>query len=449
MNAVTIASDIKILLPGDEGWDSARLAYNLTVDQQPAAIALPRDAQEVAEAIRFAAANGLRVAPQRTGHNATPFGSLEDTLLLRTDEMVSVEIDPARRIARVGAGTRWEEVLPAAAEHGLIGLHGSTPDVSLAGYSLGGGLSWYGRKHGFQANAVTAIELVTADGVLRRVDADHEPELFWALRGGGGSFGVVTAIEFRLFDVREVYAGMFIYPYAQARHVVHTWHALQRDMPEEMTAIVRILPIPDLPDVPEPLRGQTWAIVDAAFLGDEAEGAELLRPLRELGPVMDTFAMVHPLAVGELHMDPPDPVPYTSDHALLDALDPAELDHAIARLDPALGGYPIGMEIRPTGGALGRSEPGHGALDRFPGDYLLFTLAMVAGPEFQAVADHGVQELAQVFAAHQVGFYFNFVEKKTDPAGFYGAETYARLQAVKAAYDPEDVLRANHEIAGA
>src|SRR3954451_1598589 len=167
-----------IALPGDDGYDAARLIFNLAIDQRPAAVAFPSDAAEVADVVRWARSQDLRIAAQSTGHNAGPLGSLEHTVLIRTAGLGGVEIDPERMIARAGAGVRWEEVVDAAAPHGLIALHGSSPTVGITGYSLGGGMGWLARSHGLHANSVTAVELVTADGELIRTDAVNDPELF-------------------------------------------------------------------------------------------------------------------------------------------------------------------------------------------------------------------------------------------------------------------------------
>jgi FAD/FMN-containing dehydrogenase len=285
-------STLRLTAPGEERYDAARQAFNLTLDQRPALIAEPTDADQVAAVVRFAAAQGYRVAPQATGHNGAPLGSLEESVLLKTSAMKGVEIDASARRARVLAGSKWEEVMPRASELGLAALHGSSPDVGVVGYSLGGGMGWYARKHGLQTNSVTAIELVTADGEQLRTDPDNEPELFWALRGGGGNFGVVTAIEFDLFPLEQVYAGTLFFPYERASEVMHAWREWTADTPDEITSTAKLLQFPPLPDIPEVVRGQSFAVVSAAYLGEQAEGAEIMRPLRELGPAMDTFAMV-------------------------------------------------------------------------------------------------------------------------------------------------------------
>ena len=237
MPAISAAPATTIVMPGDPGWDDARRAWNLAVDQHPAAVALPASAQDVAEAVRFARSRGLRVAAQGTGHNARPLGSLEDTLLVKLTRMRRVTIDPVARIARAEAGAVWHEVVDAADGHGLAALAGSAPDVGVVGYTIGGGISWLGRSYGLAANNVEAIEVVTAEGRLVRADACTEPDLFWALRGGGGSFGVVTAIELRLFPVTEVYAGQLWWPAEAASPVLQAWRDLtQSDPPEEFTS---------------------------------------------------------------------------------------------------------------------------------------------------------------------------------------------------------------------
>jgi FAD/FMN-containing dehydrogenase len=432
--------------PGDEGWDAARRTFNLCVDQRPALIAVPASREEVATVVRFARDAGLRVAPQRTGHNAAPLGSLERTVLLKTNRLDRVHVDPVARRARVGSGARWEDVVPLASEHGLAALHGSTPDVSVAGYSLGGGIGWYARKHGLAANSVTAIELVTADGTIRTVDTDHQPELFWALRGGGGNFGVVTALEFELHPVAEVYAGALFFPFERAAEVLQAWREWTEDAPEEVTSVGRLLQFPPLPEVPEPLRGNSFALVEAVFLGDRSEGEALLAPLRGLGPALDTFAMVPPAGIAELHMDPRDPMPYAGDHTLTGELDAEAIAGLVAAAGPGSGSSLVSVELRQMGGALARAEEGAGAVATVPGRYISYAVGVAADPETTAKTE---ADLARVMAAlrpYACGSYFNFVERSAAAESFFDPITAARLLDAKQAYDPTHLFQANHEL---
>ena len=254
----------------DAGYDEARQAWNLAVDQRPAAVALPQTANDVAAIVRHARANGLRVAAQGTGHNSHPLAhELDDTVLVKTHRMRDVEIGPVTCRARVGAGALWIDVTVPAGEHNLAPLAGSSPDVGVVGYSLGGGISWLGRRYGLSANSVLAVELVDADGEHVRASADENPELFWALRGGGGSFGVVTAMEIALYPADELYAGWLIFPIERAAEVLPAWREWVRDVPDEVTSVGRFLQVPPLPEIPEPVRGRRLVVVEATMLMSE------------------------------------------------------------------------------------------------------------------------------------------------------------------------------------
>jgi FAD binding domain/Berberine and berberine like len=409
-------------------------------------VAFPAEAEDVQQIVRYAGTEGLQVAPQRTGHNAAPLGSLENAILLKTDALDTVHIDAAAMKVRVGAGVKWESVVPEASDLGFAVLHGSTPDVSIAGYGLGGGLGWYARKHGLFTNSITAIELVTADGRLRRVDLENEPELFWALRGGGGNFGVVTALEFRLLPIPEVYAGIFFFPWERSAEVLHAWHEWTETVPDEMTSVGRIMQFPPLEEIPEPLRGNAYVLVEAFFLGSEADGVELVAPLRQLGPAMDTVAMVPPVALSEMHMDPPEPVPYLGDHLVLGELPASAIDDFVAAAGPGSGSTLISAEIRHTGGALARSVDGHGARDTFPGSFVTFAVGLVFDAASEEATHDDLQRVNKALHAYRAGSYLNFEENPTDPAGFYDEATFRRLREVKAAVDPNELIRANHAI---
>ena len=281
---------------------------------------------DVQEVVRTASGLGLRVAPQSTGHNAAPMGPLTDTILLRVSELRGVSVDSQRRSARVEAGAVWGQVTPAVVEHGLAALAGSAHDVGVAGYTLGGGVSWLARSHGLAANHVRALEVVTADGNSRRVDTDNEPDLFWALRGGGGSFAVVTALEIDLFPVTEVCSGALFYPLERAREVLTAWRSWTDDVPDQVTSLGRLLRFPPLPDLPPFLSGQSFALVEVVSTLSAEETDALLAPLRALSPAMDTVAVTPISALDQLRIDPPGPVPGLGDGFLLDAAPDEAID---------------------------------------------------------------------------------------------------------------------------
>jgi FAD/FMN-containing dehydrogenase len=432
----------------DERFDEARQAFNLALEQRPELVAYPADEREVAALIRQARERGLRVAPQRTGHNAAPIDWERPAMLLRTDAMQGVEIDAANRRARVRAGARWLDLVDDLSDMGLSALHGSARDIGIAGYSLGGGVGWQARKRGMQTNAVTAIELVTADGELIRADHDNEPELFWALRGGGGNFGVVTALEFELYPLDEVYAGALFFPYERGDEVLHAWREWTQGLPDEVTSIGRLLQLPDLPEIPEAVRGQSFALVEAAFLGGEADGAELMRPLRELGPSVDTFAMVPPKALTWLHMDPEDPVPYASGTIMTGDLPASAIDGLLEAAGPGSGARIESVELRHIGGALARSAPHHGARDTLDGSYLMFAVGAVMEPGDAEMVEAEAGRVVEALAPYASGSeYLNFVESPSyDTSKAFSAESWERLKRVRAEVDPEGVFLANHEI---
>lgn len=225
-------------LPGDPLYDEARVPWNLHVDARPAAVAYPAFPDEVAAVLRGAAAAGLKVAPQGTGHGAPPLaGRLGDAVLLRTSAMTELAIDAERRTARVGAGVLWGDVIHRAWEAGLAARHMSSPTVGVVGSSLGGGISWYGRAHGLQSSALTAVEVVLADGTFVRATEDSDSELLWAARGGGGGFGVVTAVEFDLLPVTGACAGMMVWDWKDARRVLGAWAEWAVEAPDAVTSV--------------------------------------------------------------------------------------------------------------------------------------------------------------------------------------------------------------------
>jgi FAD/FMN-containing dehydrogenase len=440
--------DGQVLMAGDDAWDASRQTFNLTHDQRPAALVRVASAADVAETVRYAAKHGLRVAPQSTGHNAGPIAGLEDALLIRTDDLQEVSIDVAARRARVGSGVRWAAVSDPASAAGLAPLSGSSRDVGVTGYSLGGGMGWLGRKYGLQTNALTAVEIVTADGELRRIDHDNEADLFWAVRGGGGNYGVVTALEFELFPAPEIYAGSLFFPYERASDVMHAWHDyVSAGLPDEITTVARVMQFPPMEEIPEMVRGKSFTILQAAYLGSEADGAELIRPLTDLGPAMNTFAMVEPAALGHLAMDPEDPMPYVGSSRMLSDVSSAGIDAFIDAAGPGSGSELANVELRSLGGALGRRAPGAGARATLNGDYLLFAVGGVFTPDGYGEVLRQADGVSEALRAWDSGTrYLNFEEGDVDPQVFFDADSWRLLRALRTHWDPNGLFLANHEI---
>jgi FAD/FMN-containing dehydrogenase len=433
-----------VALPGDQHWDEARAAWNLAVEQRPVAVVYPSSAADVVATVNFAAEHGLRIAFNGGGHNAAPIDWSEDTLLLKTERMRVIEIDPQARCARVEAGALSKPLAIAAGEHGLAFLAGTSPDAGVAGYLLGGGYSWMIRKYGLACNSILAVELVTADGRLIRADHESEPDLFWALRGGGGNFGAVTAIELALFPVAEIYAGCLFWPIERATEILNAWREWIDAVPVECHSIGRMLQLPDVPFLPEQLRGRSFVLVEAAFIGAESDGAALLEPLRSLGPEIDTVAIMSSSDISLVNMDPDFPLPYAGDGVLLTHLTAAAVD---VMVEAFVGSPLLHVELRHLGGAAADGSPEHGALNRVEQSFLAFTFGLAPDADARSVVEHHVERLLEGLALWDSGRrYLNFAESKVDPQSIFPAESYERLREVKAKYDPTRMFQANHPI---
>jgi hypothetical protein len=317
----------------------------------------------------------------------------------------------------------------------------------VVGYSLGGGIGWLARKHGLSASSVLSAEVVNADGEVVRADAETNADLFWALRGGGGSFGVVTEVEIALYPVPEAYAGWLVWPADRAVEVLTRWAEWTKDVPEEVTSVGRLLQMPPIPEIPEPLQGRDLVVVEAVFVGDEREGRMLLGPLLELEPEIDTFATVPVRELTELHRDPPGPAPGRGEGWMLDAF---EEDVARAVVDGAAmdGTSPLlSVEVRHLGGALGRPDPNGGALSHLDAPYAMYSLGIVTGPDAVGAIDERLGALrveTEPWLSRRR--YFNFAERDVDPVSFYAQGDYGRLTAIREEVDPHGLFQAKHTI---
>jgi FAD binding domain len=446
LNGLSIAG--RLATPSDSDWDTARAPWNLAADQHPSAVVFVQSADDVASVIRFAGEQGLKVAGQGTGHGAVALGPLDDTILVKTERMRGVDVDAEARTARIEAGVLSVELAEAAQKHGLCSLPGSSPDVGVIGYTLGGGLSWLGRRHGFACNRVTAIELVTADGEARRVDADNEGDLFWALRGGGGGYAIVTALHVSLLPLAELYAGTLILPAEVGGDGIRAYRDWAATVPDEVTSVVRFLRPPPLPDVPEPLRDRPLLTIGVAFIGDKAGGEELVAPLREIGePIMDMIDWMPTAGLTRIHMDPEVPVPGLGHHALVQALPDQAIDALVEAAGPEAGSPLLSAELRHVGGALGRPAENGGALSKLDAEFVMLGVGLPMSPELGQAIGRSLDQLhdaMQPWAA--AGGYFNFAERPCDVDAILPAETCARLVEVKRRWDPDGMIQANHAL---
>jgi FAD binding domain-containing protein len=437
----------RVATADDSGWDEARQAWNLAADQRPAAVAFVESADDVAKVIGFARENGLKVAGQGTGHGAMALGPLDDAILIKTERMRAVEVGDGT--ARVEAGVLAEEIGGAAHEKGHSFLPGTSPNVGVTGYTLGGGLSWLGRKYGFACNNVSAIELVATDGEPRTVDATTDPDLFWALRGGGGGYAIVTALHLDLVPVTEAYAGGLLFPPELTADGLRRYRDWAAEAPEEVGSMVRMLNLPPIPDIPEPIRGKKWLAITACCLGSQEEGEKLIAPLREIGePAMDNFAQVPTPALSRIAMDPEPPVPALGHHMTINELPDEAIDAFVEAGGPETDSPLLLAEIRQLGGALARPAENGAALDKIDAAFVVLGIGMLMDPALRdpiAGQLDRMTEAMKPWAAE--GGYFNFAERPCDVDAILPQETCRRLAQVKRSWDPDDMILANHTVA--
>ncbi len=432
-------------LPGDPAFDEVRVPWNLQADSRPAAVAYPAFPSEVADVVRAAGSVGLRVAPQGTGHGAPPLaGRLEDAVLLRTSAMTELHVDAERRTARVGAGVRWGDVVDRAGAAGLAARHTTSPAVGVGGSSLGGGLSWYARHGGLQCSALTAVELVLADGTFVRATDTEDSDLLWAARGGGGGFGVVTALEFDLLPVPRVYAGMLTWDWRHAQRVLRAWAEWAGEAPESVTSIARLLQAPDEPWLPAGVRGRRLVVIDAVALGDPEQAARMLAPLRALRPELDTFADVPAADVARLHLDPEAPTAVYAHSVIVTDLPERAVEALVAAAGPGSGSELLFLELRQLGGALSRPAARGGALDRLEGDFLALGVGMDTGAGWEAVREDAHRVMTALQPWRSESSYLLMLDEQVDERRGWPAPSWQRLAALRNAADPHGLFVLPH-----
>ncbi|AHY49253.1 FAD-binding oxidoreductase [Bradyrhizobium japonicum] len=446
--SLTAAIEGSVLLPGEAGYDDERAVWNLNHELKPAVIVVPKSSADVQAAVTFAARQQRPVLVKNTGHQMV--GKAQGAVMIATNRMNDITIDTACRTARVGAGVLWSEVIAKAAKVGLAPLNGTNPTVGVAGYTLGGGLSpTLGRSHGYAADHVRSLDVVTADAKRRHVDAESEPDLFWALRGGKGNFAVVTALEFNLFPVSRLYAGGIYFPGERMAEVLRAWAAWHPGTPETMTTSIAVMRMPSLLEVPEPLRGKFLVSVRVAYNGTTADGERMVEPLRAVAPaVLDTVRDMPYSEVASIHNEPTDPLPYYERSIMLREFPTQAQDKLIELVGPDAETALVLAELRALGGGWDREPAVPNAVVTRGLPYSL--LAVAAGPLSQEEQlKRSVAELLEGMRPWQADRrYVNNLapDEAADAAAIYGPGCYERLASIKKAYDPTNMFRLNHNV---
>ena len=456
IHALSKAVSGPVALPDSPEFAEETFAFNVATVHRPDVVLGAADAQDVAAGVKWAAERRLPVSVQSTGHGAD--SAVDGGLLINTRRLQDLQIDPVERTARVGAGVKWRSVLEASVPHGLVGLHGSSTDVGVVGYTVGGGLPVLGRAHGFAADHVRSMDIVTADGALRRIDADTDDELFALMCGGKGNFGIVTSLEFSLFPLGEFYGGGVIYPGADAAAVLAAFQQWLPSLPDDASPSISLLRLPEMDFVPPPLRGQFVVHLRFAFLGNREDGDALLAPMRAVStPLMDTAGPMSYLDVDQIHMDPADPLPFTGGGALLKDFG----DETVADLLELAGDgsdFPLLLvEIRPLGGALSRGALSRGgalpdAVSGRDAAFLIFLVGFNVPPVAEAVTA-SIRDILAAMAPHSTGYtlvnFHGVPGDEADRARAWSPAVYERMRSAKSIYDPGNLLRFGHSITGA
>lgn len=439
-----------VLAPGDEGYAAETATWNTALVQCPAVAVGATSATDVQAAVRFAGAHHLPVATVATGHGAVV--PADGAVLINLRRINGVSIDARSRTATIGAAVPAQQLIDAGTGVGLVPMAGSSPNVGVVGYALGGGISpTLGRRYGFAADHVQAAEIISADGALRQVDADHEPDLFWAIRGGMGNFGVVTSLTIGLVPVTHLYGGGLYFAGEHVEQVVHAYLRLTSVASEELSVSLAFLRMKSGPSVPEPLRDRFTVHVRIAYLGPATDGEQLIADLRAAAPALiDTVTEMPYTAMASIHSDPLEPMPTYEMSALLRDFPAAAAEALIVAAGPGVDTPARVVEIRQLGGALARAPQVPNAVGNRDAGFQLSGAAFGApgrAEEFRAP----LAELADAMArwttgGKQANFLTGYDTTAEAVARAYEPDTYRRLVEVKRALDPRNMFRINHNI---
>ena len=435
------------ILPGDAAYESARHAHNTLFDRRPAAIVRPTGSREVARAVLGARELGLDIAVRGGGHSVAGHSTTDGGVLIDLAYLRQVDIDPVVGIGTAQGGATAGEYMALAAGHGLATPFGDAASVGLGGLTLGGGIGWLARKHGMTIDNLVSVDLVTADGELHTVTEGSDPDLFWALRGGGGNFGIATRFRYRLHPVSMVTGGALFLPLSA--QVLRDLVDVSLEAPDELTQITFIMGIPPAPFVPAELVGTPAVVVMPVHAGDPEAGAAAMAPLRAIAtPIMDVVGPMPYIGMYQLTAGAAAPGPAVVRSAFLGGLDAAAADAIVERHTSPAGATAM-TQLRVLGGAMGRVPAGATAFAHREAPLMATIMAGVTGApeEATAFADGLLADLSG--PGHpSAGVYANFLgdEDASRLRQAYPGATHERLVAVKRRVDPANVFSGNHNI---
>jgi FAD/FMN-containing dehydrogenase len=436
-----------LIRPGDEGYEDARRIHDKSVDRRPAGIVRAADARDVARAVGFARSAGLEIAVRSGGHSIPGHSTVDGGLVIDMSAMKGLHIDPAAKVARAESGLTAGEYTTAAAEFGLATPFGDTSSVGIAGLTLGGGIGYLVRKHGLAiVDSLLGVEVVTADGRIVNASADENADLFWAVRGGGGNFGVVTRFTYRLHEVGMTYGGGLMLPLTKA--TLRGFADLSAAAPDELSMIAFVMAAPPMPFIAPEHVGTPALMITLVYAGDPAEGERVVAPLKALAtPLADlTGVMPYPAIYRFTEGADVQMPPLVGQSTFVSGLDDAGIDEILARhRDPAV---PFVMtQLRVLGGQMARVPAGATAFAHRDAHMMVMVLAAFEGdptPVLGWVADY----LDTAFAGKRTGVYSNFLHDEGEARirDAYPGDTYTRLAAIKRRWDPTNVFHRNQNI---
>lgn len=428
-----------VALPGEPEYDRCT-PWN-AAPVHPAAVVMAASPQDVARTVKFAAAHGMTVAVQATGHGATGVG--DDSILVLTAGLTTLEVDTEHRTARIGAGLKWQQVLDATTPFGLAPPCGSAPGVGVVGMLTGGGVGPLARSIGLSSDHVHSFEVITGAGAILHVTPQDSPDLFWGLRGGKSTLGIVTAVEIELLPIREFYGGALYYGGADAVTVLPAWRDWCAELPESMTTSIALQQLPPMPEVPEQLAGRFTVSVRFAAIGDVAEAQLALKRMRGVAePVLDAVSVLPYAAIGAVHADPVGPLPVHEDHAVLSELPAAAVDALLAVAGPQSESVQAIVELRHLGGAFARPPANPDAFCHRDAAFTLVTIGVLAPEIAAAVPEHAARVVAALEPWATGGAFPNFAPATGAErlVSCYDQDTLFRLAALAHRYDPAGVL---------